>query len=78
MPPSTITLEPVQNFGLLKVDDLIVFRKRLYKIIRLAGDNSENPSIQLEVVWGDPDDTITGWRALSTLTKECAFKVVIR
>lgn len=77
-PSTSVKLVPVKNLEELSVGDLIVFRKRLYQISRFPEQNNpDNPSLEMKVLWGEPCDTKSGWRALSTLSKEGAFKLVI-
>lgn len=76
--PSSVTLMPIKSLEGLVVGDLIVFRKRLYKILSFPKQNNpESPSIQLDLVWGEPDDTKQGWRYVSTLVADGALKLTI-
>jgi hypothetical protein len=78
MPQSTsVTLVPIQTLDDLNKDDIIIFRKRLCQVAELSLHNPENLSVRLTVISGEPDDAKTGWRVLSTLTKENAFKLVV-
>lgn len=76
--PTSVTLVPIKSLEGLGVEDLIVFRGRLCKILSFPKqNNSEDPSVQLGVVWGKADDTKEGWRYLSTLVADGALKLVI-
>lgn len=81
--PTSVSLVPVHSFRALEVGELIIFRKRICQICQLlpkeeAKLDPTSDSVRLEVIWGKPDDAPTGWRALNTLVKEGAFKLIIQ
>lgn len=77
-PRTSVTLTPVGSFEELAVGDLIVFQGRLYRIFNIPKTyNPESPSLQMEVLHGQPDDTKEGWRYLTTLVQASALKLVL-